>query len=119
MSLLTRISNIFTNEVDAYAFEKTVYASTADFVHGDGVTVKSVYIPSYDIYAHYYDDVQEFIPYKSDETFDENNKDYQNVRKIKINTSFVGYLCDWYEARQENKKWCDENKSYFDTIIKN
>jgi len=104
MSFLTRLSNIFTKEVDAYAFEKT------------GLT--KIYVPSYDIYAHYYSDTEEFIPYKSDKPFDENNKDYTNVRKIKISTSFLSYLCDWYHIREENKKWCDQNKSYFDEITK-
>ena len=118
MYLFTRISNMFIKQLDAYAFEKTVYASITDFVHDCWMTLTTVYIPSYDIYAHYYYDMKEFIPYKSDEPFDENNKDYKNVRKIKISTSFVGYLCDWYEAREENKKWSDENKTYFENVTK-
>ncbi len=118
MSLFTRISNLFTKEVDGYAFEKTVYESVTDYVHGDGVVVKTIYVPSYDIYAHYYSNTVEFIPYKSVEPFNEFDETYKNVRKIKISPSFCGYLCDWYEIREENKKWCDQNKSYFDEITK-
>jgi hypothetical protein len=118
MSILTRLSNIFTKEVDAYAFEKIAYASVTDYVHGDGIVLKTIYVPSYDMYAHYYSNTEEFIPYKLNEPFDENNKDYTNVRKIKISTTFLANLCDWYELREENKKWCDQNKSYFDNITK-
>lgn len=118
MSLLNRLSNIFTKEVDAYAFEKIIYSSITDYVHDCGITTTTIYIPSYNIYTHYYDDMKEFIPYKSDKTFDENNKDYKNVRKIKISTSFASYLCDWYDAREKNKKWSNENKTYFDDITK-
>jgi hypothetical protein len=37
MSILIRLSNIFTKEIDAYAFEKTVYASFDDYNHGGGI----------------------------------------------------------------------------------
>lgn len=118
MSLFTRVSNVFTKEVEAYAFEKTVYASSTDYAHDCGITLTTIYVPSYDMYAHYYYDMHEFIPYKSGEKFNENDETYQNVRKIKLNTSFIGYLCDWYEAREENKNWSEKNKTYFDIITK-
>ena len=116
MSLLTRLSNLFTRELDAYAFEKTVYASVDDYVHDGGCIITTIYVPSYEIYAHYYNDMKEFIPYKSEKTFEENCKDCKNIRKIKISTSFVSYLCDFYEIREEHKKWCDKNKEYFEGI---
>lgn len=118
MSIFIRLSNIFINEVDAYAFEKIVYESTTHFLNDWGFILTTVYIPSYDIYAHYCNDMKEFVPYKSNEPFDENNKDYKNVRKIKISTTFVGYLCDWYEVREEHEKWSVENKTYFENITK-
>ena len=118
MSLSTRLSNIFTKELDGYAFEKTVYASNIDYVHDEGITVKTIYIPCYDMYAHYYPDMKEFIPYKSDKPFDENDKNYKNVQKIKIKSSFCGYLCDWYQIREENKKWSEKNIQYFYDVTK-
>jgi hypothetical protein len=124
MSIFTRLSNLFTKEIDAtkkidaYAFEKTVFTSIDDYVLGGGCIITTIYVPSYGIYAHYYNDMKEFIPYKLDEAFNENNEQYVNVRKIKISSSFCEYLCDWYEMREGNKKWCDKNKSYFDNITK-
>jgi hypothetical protein len=118
MSILTHISNIFTKKVDGYAFEKTVYSSITDYIHNEGIIVKSIYIPRYDIYAHYYSYMKEFISYKLDKPFDENNKDYYNVRKIKISISFCEYLCNWYKLCMENKKWSEQNKQYFDDITK-
>jgi hypothetical protein len=105
MSILDRLSNLFTKEVDAYVFDEIV----------NGVTI---YIPCYNMYGHYNSARKEFLPYRLDEVFDENNKDYNNVRKIKISTSFCNYLCDWYELCTENQKWSTQNKQYFDDITK-
>ena len=60
MSLLTRLSNLFTRELDGYAFEKTVYASMDDYVHDGGCIITTIYVPSYEIYAHYYNDMKEY-----------------------------------------------------------
>jgi hypothetical protein len=61
------------------------------------------YIKTYDIYEKYN------LNHRDIDYIKINNKDYTNVRKIKISPSFLSYLCDWYEIRTENIKWCDQN----------
>jgi hypothetical protein len=71
--------------------------------------IKSIYT-QYDLYTFYNEDCKKF---------DENNKNYQNIRKIKINTSFIhsfiNYLYDIYEIDEETRKWTE---FYFSEITK-
>jgi hypothetical protein len=118
MSLLTRFMNMISNAVDAYAFELDRYDSIDDYIHGGGFTSTTMYIPQYDLYAHYYKERQCFVTYKSDKPFNETDESYKNIRKIKINYSFASYLDDWNQAITENRKWSDKNKDYFSQITK-
>ena len=119
MSLLSRLKFTFTSELDAYTYDRLVYASIDDFIHDGGVNMKTVYVPYYNLYFHYYDQMDRFIVYKSTTPFDENNKEYKNMKKIKINTSFVHLMLDIYETDEETKKVSTEKKPYFDELTNN
>lgn len=118
MFLLTRFMNMIGNSVDAYSFELNRYNSIDDYVHDGGFISTTIYIPQYNLYAHYYEEGQYFVTYNSDKPFDETDERYKNVRKIQINYSFASYLDDWNQATLENKKWSDKNKDYFNKITK-
>jgi hypothetical protein len=118
MSLLSRLKLIFTPEIEAYTFDKKAYASIDDFVHDGGMVLKVIYVPYYDLYFHYYDEMKLFIAYKSSEPFNENNTKYTNMKKIKINTSFVHYMLDIYEIDEDTRKFSIDKKPYFDELTK-
>ena len=118
MSLLSRLKLIFTSELDAYTYDRLVFASIDDFVHDGGMEMNTVYVPYYNLYFHYYDQMDRFIVYKSSEPFDENNKEYKNIKKIKINTSYFHLMLDIYETDEEIKKISKEKKSYFVELTK-
>lgn len=80
--------------------------------------IKTVYVPYYNLYFHYNDQMNRFIVYKSSEPFNENNKEYTNMKKTKINTSFVHLMLDIYEIDEETKKLSKEKKPYFDLVTK-
>ena len=61
MSLLSRMKLLFTSELVAYTFQRQVYESIDDFVHGGGIIMKTIYVPYYDIYIHYYEQMKRFI----------------------------------------------------------
>jgi hypothetical protein len=111
-----RLANGFRNETDAYIFDKEVYESIGDFVHGDSLTIKTIYIPDYDLYVHYYESMGRFIVSKDKVKFDESNKEYKNIKKIKISTSFIGAMLDIYETDQDTKKLSEQNKYYYDSL---
>jgi hypothetical protein len=120
MSLyFNRFINFFSKEVDAYSYQVKTYDSIGDYVHDDGYITTRIYIPCYELYIHYYDDGKRFVSYKSSEKFNENDKDYTNVRKIKVNSSFINYMYDVFDMNEDVKKWSNEHKQYFDSITKN
>jgi len=117
MSIFYRIYNYAINaDIDAFAFDVTRYASMTDFVHGDGITYKTVYIPSFNLYAYYYGDAKKFVVYKSDETFNEENPKYTNVRKIKVSTQFCFELEEQYARDEESKQMAEKNKEYYENL---
>lgn len=117
MSIFTRIYNFPTNaDVDAIAFDVTRYASMTDYVHDCGITSKTLYIPSFNLYCHYYDDGKKFVVYKTNETFNETKPEYTNIRKIKVTTKFCFNLEEQYQRDEESKQMAEENKEYFDNI---
>jgi hypothetical protein len=80
--------------------------------------MKTVYIPYYNLYFHYYDRMERFVVYKSTEPFNEKNTEYTNMKKIKINTSFVHYMLDIYEIDEDTRKFSIDKKPYFDELTK-
>jgi hypothetical protein len=70
------------------------------------------------LYITYYDDGKRFIPYKTSEKFDDNDENYTNVRKIKVNSSFVNYILDIFDKNENIVKWSNKHKQYFDSITK-
>jgi hypothetical protein len=118
MSLyFTRFINFFVRELDAYLFQVKTYDSLGDFVHNDWYMTTRIYVPCYELYITYYNKDKRFVPYKSSDKFDENNKEY--IRKIKINSSFINYMLDIFDINEDTVKWSNENKPYFDLITKN
>jgi len=97
MSIFSRIYNYVTNtgvdvfafDVDVFAFDIMHYSSMTDYIHGDG-------IPSFNLYTHYYGDAKKFVVYESDETFNESDPKYTNVRKIKVSDRFCFELEQQY-----------------------
>jgi len=119
MSLyFNRFINFFSREIDSYLFQVKTYDSIGDFVHDDGYMTTRIYIPCYELYITYYDGGKRFVPYKSSEKFDENDKNYTDVRKIKVNSSFVNYMLDIFDINEDVVKWSNEHKQYFDSITK-
>jgi len=112
-----RLANGFRSETDAYIFDREVYESIGDFVHGDSLSIKTIYSPDYDLYVHYYESMERFIVTKGKVKFDSSNEEYNNLKKIKISTSFIGAMLDIYETEQDTKKLSEQNKYYYDSLI--
>jgi hypothetical protein len=94
------------------------YDSIGDYAHGDGYMLTRIYIPQYDLYCNYYPDGKRFVAYKSTTKFNECDKNYKNVRKIKLSSSFANYMYDIYEIDENTKKWSEQNKDYFAEVVK-
>lgn len=117
MSIFSRIYNFATNaDYDAYSFNVTRYASMTDYIHDCGCEYKTLYIPSFNLYCHYYIDGKKFVVYKMNETFNEKNPEYTNIRKIKVTTKFCFEMEEQYQRDEESKQMAEKNKEYFDNI---
>lgn len=117
MSILyLRLKSLFSSEMDAYVFDIMGYDSVTDMARCEGYLLRTIYIPYYDIYVHYYHVTKRFIVYKTNNTFNENNDSYKNIKKIKVSTTFINNMIDIFETDEETIKLSTELKPYFTSI---
>ena len=115
MSILSRIYNFATNaDLDAFVFNVTRYVSMTDYVHN--CVYKTLYVPEFNFYCHYYDDGKKVVVYKTEEPFNEQNPEYTNMRKVKVSARFCFELDEQYQRDEETKQMAEDNKEYFDNI---
>ena len=81
-----------------------------------GYLLRTIYIPYYDIYVHYYHVIKCFIVYKTNNIFNENNDRYKNIKKIKVSTIFVNNMLDIFETDEETIKLSTVLKPYFNNL---
>jgi hypothetical protein len=117
MALFKRFYNFIVNaDLDAYMFDVECFASITDYVHGCGITMKTIYIPECNLYTHYYEDFKKFVVYKSEDKFNEKDEKYSNMKKIKVKARFCFDLMDQYEMDEYQKMFAEKNKDYFNGI---
>ena len=117
MSIFSRIYNFAINaNLDAYMFDVMRYASMTDYVHDCGCEYKTLYVPEFNFYCHYYDDQKKFVVYKLEEPFNEQNPEYMNMRKVKVSARFCFELIKQYERDEESKQMAENKKEYFDKL---
>jgi len=111
LTIFSRIYKFITNsDIDAFAFN----------IKSDMNIIKTLYIPSFDLYITYCNIYKQFKIYKLNETFDEGKSEYTNVKKIKLKSHFCFDLEEQYEKEEDTRQNAIQialqHKDIFDNI---